>query len=566
MADTLTAGVTRMSTDVHTAAGRGAPTFNALLNRVQKAGEDFEWYPTTDAMIAAVAQRIPTDANSLMDIGAGDGRVLLKLAEKCEDCEPDLYAIEKSVVLIQAQPENVIPVGTDLFEQNLACLPVDYIFCNPPYSEFELWVSMIIESGHAKKAFLVIPRRWKDSREIAAAIKKRGASTRVIHSGDFQSNADRTARAVIDIVEVSYPMKNERYNSEVKDPFDIWFDQNISTFDAEEPEDYGAERRREQQELARIREYDTIADMVEGYEEEYARMEENYKAIFKLDYALLKELGVNKNAVRDGIKVKMAGLKSKYWSLLFERLETITSRLSTATKATFLRKLTGRTALAFTESNAYAVVLWSIKNANKYFNEQLIQLFRDLSTFEGVLNYKSNQRTWQGDGWRYKAADHSHYALDYRIVVQRYGAIRTERFAYDHPGGLNKGCHELIDDVIAVLYNLGFLSTGIRSRDRVWCSGGWQNWYANDGSIVFQVKGFKNGNLHFRFMPDAIKALNIEAGRLLGWLRSPQDVETEMGYTAEDAARFFNSTQLITPSNVKLLGDGFPTAMKEPQS
>jgi hypothetical protein len=542
--------------------------FAQILGEVQGAGEDFEWYPTTDRMIDVVARRIPTNAESLMDIGAGDGRVLLRLAKRCER-EPTLYAIEKSTVLIQAQPENVIPVGTNLFDQNLACLPVDYIFCNPPYSEYELWASVVIESGYAKKAFLVIPQRWKENDGIAIALKKRGATARVIHSDDFL-DAVRRARAVIDIVEISYPMKRDGYDwqrGEVRDPFDIWFDEHITTFDAEEEdEDYHAREERARKELARLRQFDTIKDMVDGYDEEYARMEENYKAIFRLDHALLKELGVKKDALRDGIKAKMAGLKTKYWTLLFERLDVITERLSTATKKKFLEKLTGRAALAFTSGNAYAVVIWAIKNANKYFDEQTVQLYRDLSTHEGVQNYKSNLRTWVKSDWRYRHRDDAderptRYALDYRIVVDGYSAIGSgESWQYDYPGNLNKRCHELIADVIAVLYNLGFRSRGPNSLNRQWYSGGWENWYVvRDGMdamnerILFQVKAYKNGNMHLRFLPDAIKALNVEAGRLLGWLNSREDVEAELGYTPEEAQRFYSCTKLITASNIKLL-------------
>ena len=534
-------------------------TFTAMLAAVQDADEDFEWYPTTDRMIDAVARWLDKTAGSIMDIGAGDGRVLRRLAARFGH-EPMMYAIEKSNVLIQAQPENVIPVGTDLFEQNLACLPVDYIFCNPPYSEFELWASVIIESGHARKAFLVIPRRWKENEGIAIALKKRGAQARVIHSDDF-SNAERQARAVVDIVEIAFPMKDRSYGrEEVKDPFDIWFDEHISTFDAEEEDDYHAKEERERQELARIRQLHTITDMVEGYNEEYARMEENYQAIFRLDHALLKELGVKKDALRDGIKVKMSGLKSKYWTLLFERLDTITERLSTATKVKFLKKLTGRVALAFTADNAYAVVLWAIKNANKYFNEQTVQLYRDLSTFEGVANYKSNVRTWEKSDWRYRRSDEedsrpTRYALDYRIVVEKYRAIAgSEAWKFENPGNLDKGCHELIADIIAVLYNLGWQARGSRSRDRAWTSGAWQNWYQpNSTEILFQMKAYKNGNVHLRFLPDAIKALNVEAGRLLGWLHSADEVVTELGYTKAEAKRFYSSTRLIEPSSVRLL-------------
>lgn len=542
----------------------------STLQSLIAADQDFEWYPTTERMIDAVAKRIRHDGGSLLDIGAGDGRVLAALATwrepRGEESRRKLYSIEKSAVLVQAQPEEVIPVGTDLFEQNLACIKVDFIFCNPPYSQYETWVSTIIESGYAQRAYLVIPQRWKDSPQIAASLKKRGAKAKVIHSDNFE-DAERRARAVIDIIEVTYPKKYDRDygRDDIKDPFDIWFDQNIDTFEREQEL---SEDQANSKEMARLRQLDTIGAMVDAYNEEYARMEANYRAIFQLDYALLNELGVKKDAVREGIKARMAGLKTKYWQLLFERLDAVTSRLSTKTKASFLERLTGiggsaveerdsgsrQTSVAFTHSNAYTVVLWAIKHANKYYDQQLVDLFRELSTFEGVQNYKSNQRTWEKNNWRYQAEDHSRYALDYRIVVSRYNALGGESFQWEHPGGLHKNCHELIDDAIAVFYNLGFtLGHSAPSRNRIWRSGEWQDFCRGDDSVLFQVKAFKNGNLHFRFMPDAIRVLNVEAGRLLGWLRSPADVVAELGYSADEAASFFGSSRKIGAGNIKLL-------------
>lgn len=477
-------------------------SFSALLDSVKDAGEDFEWYPTTQRFIDIVSRQLDKSSGaSIMDIGAGDGRVLARLAEGFARFNhvATLYAIEKSAVLIEAQPENVIPVGTDLFEQNLACLPVDYLVSNPPYSEFEAWATMIIESGHAKKAFLILPQRWNDNPAIKLALTKRGATARVLHSDDFY-DAPRRARAVIDIIEVSYPLKDDHYyrNAEVKDPFDIWFDENISTFDAAETD--GTDYEREQQGLAKLRTgANTIGEMVAAYREEYDRMEGNYKAIFRLDYALLKELGVNKENVRDGIKVKMAGLKSKYWTVLFERLDVITNRLSTATKAAFSERLIGRVVVAFTSNNAYAIVLWAIKNANRYFNEQTVKLYRDLSTFEGALKYKSNVRTWGKHEWRYFRSDEdetrpTRYALDYRIIVEGWRGIGG---GYEYPGALYKTAHELIADILAVLFNLGFPARGERSRDREWRSGGWQDWYrlGPEPVILFQAKAYQNGNM-----------------------------------------------------------------------
>lgn len=544
------------------------PAFAPLLRSVKDAGEDYEFYPTSQKMIEAIGRRLRKlershsfrhgEDCSILDIGAGDGRVLVGLAKYFEHA-PTLYAIEKASVLIHAQPDNVIPVGTEFFEQNLACLQVRYLVSNPPYSDYETWASIIIESGFASRGFLIIPRRWKQSASIAQSLKKRRATAEIIYSGDFY-DAPRQARSVIDIVEISYPVKDDGYRDELEDPFDQWFNLNISTFEAEEEgrySKYETDYAREQQALAKIRHLSTIGEMVESYREEYSRMEENYKSIFRLDYALLKELGVNKESVREGIKAKMVGLKARYWTLLFERLDAITDRLSTATKARFTERLIGRTTVAFTAQNAYAVVLWSIKNANRYFDEQTVALYRDLSTFEGVLRYKSNVRVWQQNQWRYFMRNDedgpSHYSLDYRIVVTRGGGIGT---GYNYPGNLSDGCHEVIADTVAVLYNLGFPSRGPRSQDRCWYSGGWQNWYRvgkEPPEILFQVKAHKNGNLHFRFLPDAIRALNVEAGRLLGWLRGPEDVVAELGYSEEEAVRFFGCIQAITPASARLM-------------
>lgn len=73
-------------------------------------------------MIGEIAKRMGRRFESLMDIGAGDGRVLLALAKMAEH-PPELFAIEKSHVLLQAHPENITPVGVDFHEQNLSALP-----------------------------------------------------------------------------------------------------------------------------------------------------------------------------------------------------------------------------------------------------------------------------------------------------------------------------------------------------------------------------------------------------------------------------------------------------------
>lgn len=530
-------------------------TTNDLVTKLRENGHDFEWYPTTNAMIDVVKSKIPKEAHSIMDIGAGDGRVLARLKEKCENAS--LYGIEKAPELVREWPKEVVPVGTELFEQRLFTLAVDYIFSNPPYNNFEEWMCKIIDEGYAKYAYLVVPQRWKDSQLVKRSLEKRGASASVIYSDDFLYG-DRASRARIDIVEIYYPRSRRirHGDNEVENPFDIWFRDNVDIF--EKPKEFQESDPGE--DLARRFRHSTIPEMVEAYQAEYALLEKNYRSIFQLDSEILRELKVDKDTVREGLKMRMSGLKIKYWDILFKKLDAITSRLTTKSKDILLKQLTGNNQVEFTATNAYNIVLWAIKNANQYFDDQLVDLFYELSTFEGVYKYKSNIKTWEKSGWRW-AAQHerkySHYRLDYRIVVSRWKAINTDSYdRYDYPGGLHRNAHELHDDIVAVASNLGFPTISPSSWDRVWSAGEWQNWYdANqDMETLFQAKAHLNGNVHFRFSQEFIKALNIEVARILKWVKTKNEVVEEMGYSPEEVNEYFGRNSKILPSNIKLLG------------
>lgn len=535
-----------------------------LVNALKTAGQDFEFYPTTDRMVDAILRdlgehdRYSNDIKSFLDIGAGDGRVLMQFGRKFENAK--LYSIEKSPILQQAQNDRIVPVGAEFEQQNLMMLPADVVFSNPPYSDFEQWVYTIITTAHAQVLYFVIPQRWETSAIIAAALKERGAKADILTQDSFY-DGERQARAVVHIIRVKLYEDHGRWGrSKASDPFDAWFDANVGNFDA--PKEVKEEQSAA---LERINKMGTIPEMVESYNTDYARMEANYKAIFTLDGELLRELGVSKEGLREGLKKRIQGLKNVYWEALFRKLEAITSRLTTKTKKGFLERLTGQTSVGFTVSNCYQVVIWAIKAANQYFDVQVVDVFRTLSTGENVMNYKSNLKTWNADGWRYMRYGRDgldgenvprNYALDYRIVVDGYYGIRKgDTGTWDYPGDLHRSCHELNDDLVAVFGNLGFrVKDGQSSWNRQWTGGQWQDFTDADGNVVFQSKAYMNGNMHFRIMPDAIKALNVEAGRLLGWLKSPADVVTELGYSEDMAVKFFGSNRKLGGAmGVKLL-------------
>ena len=208
----------------------------ALVVDLKNEGQDFEWYPTTSEMIETVTRKISSlfdSSFSLLDIGAGDGRVIDMIDKAHRKASKDScrgvsskYAVEKSQLLIQAMPADVCIVGTDFLQQTLIDKKVDVIFCNPPYSEYEDWTNRIIRECNCGHVFMIIPERWKKSKTIQDSIERRKAKSSVLASTDFL-NAERAARAKVDIIHFDLTNKSASYYEDTKgasvDPFDVWF-------------------------------------------------------------------------------------------------------------------------------------------------------------------------------------------------------------------------------------------------------------------------------------------------------------------------------------------------------
>ena len=519
---------------------------------LKENNEDFEWYPTTDEMIKAIFSHCG-HLSSILDVGAGDGRVLEQVhnlnrerAKKRDSQYSDFldkYAIEISLVHIENMPPDISIIGTDFRSQTLIDKKVDVVFCNPPYSEYEEWATKIIKEANAKKAFLVIPQRWVNSKLIKQALKQRSATSKVIWSGDFME-ADRQARAKVDIVEILITDAERDYEREKTDPFDVWFTEYFSGFEKLTPVD-DDEQSEKPNPLKEIVEGQNLVERLSKlYTDEMASLLNNYKTLSQLDASLLTEIGVSTDEIRKALKLKIEGLKNKYWKELFDHLDKITNRLTSASRQSMLEKLNASCNVDFSVDNAYAVVLWVIKNANGYLDEQLITVFKELSEPECVKNYKSNLKTWEKDGWRYHK-DHTNYMLDYRIVTSQYFAIKTEQYGYDYTNNLSRKCHSFINDIFTIANNLGFsMASWENSRNRQWESNKEQVFYFGD-KVLAKIRAFKNGNLHLKLDQDFIKTLNVEASRLLGWIKSPQEAVDEMGIDLDFAKSKFRSNLLF---------------------
>lgn len=539
-----------------------------MADALKEAGQDFEWYPTTDAMIAVVARHMnkhSKNRGAILDIGAGDGRVLSALAERLEGCG-DLYAIEKATVHIDNMPSHIAIVGTDFEGQTLIDKDVDVVFCNPPYSQYETWAVKIIKEALCNDAYLILPKRWANSKGIKSALEARDTKAKVLWSGDFTS-AERKARASVDILHVSLCERRNEWDCHPHktDPFETWFHATfpevevIDTLKEETPKD------RINGDL--LRGYNLVDRLTELYQRDMERLHASYRALCSIDPALLKEVGVTAEQVKDGLRKKIAGLKNLYWQELFDHLDKIKARLTNKSCESILKKMASAVHVDFTADNAYAVVLWVLKNANLYIESQLTDLFTTLSAPENIRNYKSNQKTWDREQWRFlhgygyeKKKPPSHYMLEYRVITQQYYGCGIKpndkewRSGYDYPGGLHRDSHELLQDIMTVANNLDFPC--LVSTDFAWSSGSPQVFMLNSGEVLMRVKAYVNGNLHIQFNQDFIKALNIEASRLLGWIRSPKEACDEMGVDFFTAERCFGSNRIFAKSEYKLLTAG----------
>lgn len=552
----------------------------SLIKQIKGTESDHEWYPTTSEIISIINRDIHAkrdsqkSALSILDIGAGNGN-FFKVLDSLQSPPKDQYdksgliftkyAIEKSPMLIENMEPDIFIVGTDFHEQTLIDKKVDVIFCNPPYSEFESWAEKIIAEGNCKYIYMVIPERWKSSKKIASLLERRNMDHKVIGSTDFLDSEYRQARAKVDIIRFSNKVEHyhgRNYDCKIEDPFDLWFD-SFFNINAETEEDYASKSRKEEQKKEEIKSHlikgqNLIERLEELYRQDFDNLLSNYRKIEELDPGIFKELGIDLKILKGGLKLKIEGLKNLYWQELFDNMESITARLTKSSREKLLKKLTEHTSVDFTASNAYAVVLWAIKNANIYLDQQLLEVYLWMSHKDNIRDYKSNQRMIN-DKWRYNQfgrmmEEYTHYSLDYRLVFHAYRAFNNDKYgfgSYDYPKGLYVDTHARINDIITIGKNLGF-NVKENSYNFEWVPGGSVDFTCQKG-LFMNIRAYKNGNIHVKANQEFMKRLNIEAGRLNGWIKSPEEAAEEMNIPLEEVREMYKSNLQIAPKSIRLL-------------
>lgn len=533
------------------------------VDELKSNGEDYSFYPTSNEILAVIARSIRRQADShyrhtthssVLDIGAGDGRSLVKLQEMLTDNSErgyntitlDQFAIEKSMIHLANMPKEIVVIGTDFHEQTLVDKEVDIVFCNPPYSEYEDWAYRILRECAAETVYLVIPRRWRDSQRITDLVSELEITEESLGEFDFET-ADRRARAKVEIVrfDMGHRDENSAFDAAIEEMLP-----ELDKFESQLDEDDYIDNTDWRTQIAKGG--SIIESLVIAYDSEMAELYETYRSVVKINPHILKELGVTKENILQGMREKIKGLKNKYWQVLFDNLNDITRKFATKQRAAFLSSLRDKTVIDFTVGNVHSMLIWIAKWSSDFFDEQLIELFKSLAQHANVHRYKSNDKVFTKGRWRYLHEDESHYKIDYRIVVEGFGGINTSSYTWEAVNGLTKRSHEFLSDFVTVANNLGFACHD-RPENYEWRSNKKVELVLNDGELLMDARAFKKGTIHIRVAKRVMLAINVQAGKLLGWIRTAEEAVRELEPDAEDVAyvsEVFKLSNRIEPSSL----------------
>lgn len=538
-------------------------SFPHQLSLVQAHHEDFEWYPTTREILAALKADIESYLSSeygrrcpgFLDIGAGNGKVL----EALKDIEDlgNRYAIEKSHALIGMLDASVFVLGCDFWNTSLVDKDVGIIFSNPPYKEFEPWATKLMkEAPPGARIYLVLPQRWQKSTSIEREILTRKGSTEILGTYDFEDAEDRKARAKVHLIRIALPGR-DRYTREYDgpDPFERFFYETF-TFPEDKPSEPFEKKLEETKVVQRMNFIEALAHL---YDLRMQELHTNYQAVCALSPDILKEFDISQHSLIASLQMKLKTAKKEYWQRLFDGMAEIQSRLTKKSRRHLQELMQSQTGIDFNRDNAYAIVIWVIKNANSYFDEQLIQTYEHMISHANAENYVSNQRVFKWNRFDYreqreKQTTHFRLKVGHRMVLESVGGLER---SYSWQKGICERAADFICDLLTVAQNLGFHTIDKGPQPHAFDDSDTRTWrfFVKGKGLesLFQVRAFLNGNLHMQFHPDFIHALNVQHGILKGWLRDDAEAATELEIPIEVARKHFKPGYRLTAASLNCL-------------
>lgn len=509
----------------------------ALIRTLKQEEQDFEWYPTTQEMLETLhnfMQAKGIHLDSMLDIGAGDGRILRFFEEKHSlHC----HAIEKSRTLIERMDSNVLVVGSDFYQTSLIEKEHDFVFCNPPYSEFKAWMMRILREANAHYIALIIPSRWKEDNEILNTIQNReGLRYEIVANRDFL-DAPRAARANVDIVflTTAQSSRNKEFFANILMQ-DFKLDTLFKKLEKSSWESEKQEKEALNEECKEIEPSDLIAFLTKRYEAQYLEFVQSLESLHNINPKILQALDINKDKLIKGIKKQLQDLKYLYWNELFNKLHSLKRRVIPKYRSYLSQEVISRAGIDFCKENIYNIVLWVIKNTNRFIELGYTEFFDFMAHRSGVSLYKSNKR-FSSDEWRYckdKELRAQPHKLDYRIVLPYL-------IAEYRSDDLSDVFLETLDSVAR---NLGFVLDEWRARELERSYNYTLRALHKGHCIVFcEIKTYKNGNAHIKFNKDFMCALNIAVGKLHNWIKNKAEAKEEFKCSDELIDEVFARTE-----------------------
>ncbi|MCG9576124.1 DUF4942 domain-containing protein [Vibrio tubiashii] len=542
----------------------------AIVKDLKQRQEDFEFYPTTQEQIDVIKADIKLHtyterAIDVLDCGAGDGRVLQQLTEG------NRYAIEISETLRRQYNDDIVVLGTDFTEQSLIDKYVHLVFSNVPYTQMNVWAPKILNEAFSNAVVLILPTRWVKSTAIQQAIASRGWEAKVLGTYTYEE-ADREARAVVDVIRFFSP-HNKYYDggkSHTRDPFDNYF---THTFPGIKTKGSGSkgffeESFKEQVEERLAKGFQSgstsnavslrkeeVATLVESYETDLREIYAVFETIDALPQAVFDEMEGSFENLRRNFRAKVSSLKAVYWRNMMSSLPAITSLLTTSTQKHLLARILDNQNLDFTLGNVRAVALWIVQNFTQYIDSQFIEAVSKLDDAIDVKLYKSNRDLLvpSKKSWRWQCEAKAKYYFDYRCVL-------SPRYAFRESPSTDAtfSTGELIVDLLAVAYNLGFdTSLNLDPMKMTFVYGETTEFYYYDHhsetkEVVFTIKVFRKGSMHVVFNKEFMIKMNVQFGRLKGWLHSAEQASDEIGIPLKKAECAFCALESIDQNSLLL--------------
>lgn len=557
-----------------------------LINELKLNNQDFEFYPTTDEIIDVIKQdmfsnftstskykktfskysdiekglflsmSISNEKISILDIGAGNGQTLNKLASflngfkfndvyysqsdvlnydspTSRELKVQKYAIEKSSILAHGfKANNINFVGSDFFETSLS--KFDVIFCNPPYSNYKLWINNLLNNIIGQPViYLVIPSLWKEDNNLNELFKKQNVEITILDSFDFLQ-ADRVARVNVDVLK----LKVLDSKNPLKDSIQNLFKQN---FKEDIKDELKFEQKENKQNLINLNKQDYPTFICNEYNKEINSLNSALTEISKISLSSLETIfGLDLN----GIVYKFSNLKSnvcnKYWNLIIDKVCTIEKRLIKRHRTNLLSNIIDKN-LDFNLSNIYYIIEQIVSITSEKLNEQVLDVYNELLVNSPVEKYKSNKRIFSDNDTELKD---QRVKLTPRIILELgYWNKAIETDWQNKPTNKLSGyAIDKINDILIVIKSLGF-ETSFNPANETFEKGKTKSILGtfNGKEInILDLKAFLNGNLHIKLNKDILIKFNIVKGILEGWVNSASEIMDEFEVNEEQAINALN--------------------------